>query len=149
MLIDSQSLKCCFRPRVDLSGVGTDLAYLTSSISFCDTGGCSMGATTEVGHLLECMGRRRQSCTHPMRNNGRTVALLSEKHMQMGGPLHYMCSSSGRQEWGGRAPKHHESRMKLWRPLPPRYSSWSASQSADHRLWYVHASKCFFGALGQ
>jgi hypothetical protein len=49
------------------------------------------------GHLLKCTGRQWKSRMHPSSNHGRTVALISKKHMQMGGPLHCMCWSSGRQ----------------------------------------------------
>jgi hypothetical protein len=55
-----------------------------------------MGATVEVGHLLECMGHRRQPHTHPSNNHGRIVALLLEKYMQVGVPQYCMCWTSGR-----------------------------------------------------
>jgi hypothetical protein len=100
------------------------------------------------GHLLKHTGHQWKSHMHPLRNHGRSVALLYEKHMQMGEPLHCMCWSSGRQARGRNSLEHRESCTELRCPLPPRWSPWSASRRAVHRLWDVPTSKCLLRAPG-
>jgi hypothetical protein len=89
--------------------VGIDLACLSSSVSFCDTGGM-----LDVFH---------NGGGTPPRMNGSMMAIMypsprqqwvdhgstSQKAHASGRTTTLHVSSSGRQAWGGGAPEHNES----------------------------------------